>query len=376
VFNRLLAQCPEMQVLATGTDPMHVPGEAVFAVPPMEMPEPDDEVSLESLRRHDATRLFIERATSTSGGRFDDVDAVHIVELCRDLRGAPLAIELAAARSGSTPIAELAASLGALVDGDGPADLAGTLASSIEWTYQLLDPPAQVALRRLGVFRGDIEIDAATAVVRGGDLDDRAAATAVRRLVDQRLLSFDGTSGRLGMSAAVRTFARDMLAASGDVDATRRHGLWFAALAERFSAAPGSPEPLPLSLLAPDEGDVLAALQTSVESDSPVVAYRILVALGATWSAIGRPEIGEQVAIWLSTRSPSDGEEMWAAAVARSCHERAGDPDSPIHRYADEALAIAELVGDLESPRLLAATATTARSVRDDMASGPVPGGD
>ena len=377
VINRLLTQCPEMQVLATGVDPMRVPGEAVFPVPPMSMPDLDDALALESLGSHDATRLFVERAASTSGGRFDDSDAAHIVELCRDLRGAPLAIELAAARSGSTPISELTASLGALVEGDGPADLARTLASSIEWTYQLLDTQAQVALRRLGVFRGDIEIDAATAVVRGGDLDDRAAATAVRQLLDQRLLTFDGTSRRAGMSVAVRAFARDALAASADVDATNaRHGAWFAAIAERFSAASGSPEPLPLSLLAPDEGDVLAALQTSMRSDTPLVAYRILVALGATWSSIGRPEIGDQVANWLSTRSPSDGEEMWAAAVARSCHERAHHPESPIHQFAEEALAIAELVGDHESPRLLAAAAETARSVPDDMATRPGPGGD
>ncbi len=79
------------------------------------------------------------------------------------------------------------------------------------------------------------------------------------------------------MSVAVRAFARDALAASADVDATNaRHGAWFAAIAERFSAASGSPEPLPLSLLAPDEGDVLAALQTSMRSDTPLVAYRIL----------------------------------------------------------------------------------------------------
>ena len=85
----------------------------------------------------------------------------------------------------------------------------------------------------------------------------------------------------------------------------------------------------------------------------PSVAYRILVALGDKWSSIGRPEIGEQVAAWLSTRSPSDGEEMWAAAVVRACFERSSDPGSPIHQFADEALAIAELVGDGESSRFL-----------------------
>jgi predicted ATPase len=336
----------------------------------MAVPDSVDGVELQSLSSFDATRLFIERAAATSGRQFDDADAAHIVTLCRDLRGAPLAIELAAARVRSTPVSVLVESLGALVGEDGPAGLARTLASSIEWTYQLLDVDAQAALRRLGVFRGDMEIDAATAVIRGGALDDPATAAALRRLFDQQLLTFDDAFGRAGMSAAVRSFARERLLVSEDVDElTARHGAWFAAVAERFDDRSGTDDALPMSLLAPDEGDVIAALQTSIESDRPSVAYRILVALGAKWSSLGRPEVGEQAARWLSSRSPSDGEEMWAAAVVRACHERSADPTSPIHGFADEALAIAELVGDDESARFLTRTdQETAGSVRTDMA--------
>jgi predicted ATPase/class 3 adenylate cyclase len=378
VINRLLGQCPDTQVLATGIEPLNLPGEVVQSVLPMSMPAEAEVALLDELQGFDATRLFIERAATTSGRQFDDADASDIVELCRDLHGAPLAIELAAARVRSTPIADLIESLGALVDSDGPIDLARTLTSSIEWTYQLLDVDAQAALRRLGVFRGDIEIDAATSVVRVGDLDDRAAAVALRRLFDQQLLSFDDASGRAGMSAAVRAFARERLLASADVDAvTVRHGEWFAAVAERFGDGLGVDHELPMSLLAPDEGDVLAALDASIESDRPTIAYRILVALGAKWSSIGRPEVGERAAMWLSTRSPSDGEEMWAAAVARACFERSSDPDSPIHRFAEEAMAISELVGDVQSPRFLigghevAGEVGTARSVGGDMADRP-----
>jgi predicted ATPase len=369
VVTRLLGQCPDVQVLGTGVHPLQLPGEAVVTVTAMTMP-PAGETELAPLTRFDATRLFIERATASSGRAFGGDDAVHIVKLCRDLGGAPLAIELAAARVRATPIAELAASLGALVEVDGPADLTRILASSIEWSYQLLDDDSQIALRGLGVFRGDVEIDAANAVVSGEAIDERATAAAVRRLFEQQLLTFDDAAGRAAMSAAVRSFARDQLSCSAEFAAvTRRHGAWFAAVAERFGRDSNGDRALPLSLLAPDEGDVLAALRTSMESDDPIVAYRILVALGDTWSSIGRPETGEQVAAWLSGRSPSDGEEAWAAAVLRACHERASDPSSPIHQFTDEAIAIAELVGDTDSPRLLTATDTgAATSVRSDMA--------
>lgn len=368
VIGRLLSQCADTQVLATGVEPLHVPGEVIQSLAAMTMPD-DDVTELRALFAHDATRLFIERATAASGREFDDSDATHIVDVCRTLHGAPLAIELAAARVGSTPLTELAESLGALVDADGPVDLTRTLTSSIEWTYQLLDGGAQTALRRLGAFRGDIEIDAATAVIRGHGLDDRAAALAIRRLLDQQLLTFDRASGRAGMSAAVRKFAHDLLHQSDDAAAViSRHGEWFAMVAERFGAQPDADEALPMSLLAPDEADVLAALDASMGSEPPTIAYRILVALGASWSSIGRPEVGQRVAQWLSTRSPGDGEEMWAAAVARACAERSDDPASPIHRFADEALAIAELVGDDVSPRHLAGSAP---SVAGDMAERP-----
>ena len=237
VVNRLLGQCPDVQVLATGVDPMQLSGEAVLSVPAMTMPD-DGDSGIQAIARFDATRLFIERAASSSDQPFTDDDALHIFEVCRDLRGAPLAIELAAARVRSTPIAELAASLGALVTVDGHADVARVLASSIDWTYQLLDADAQVVLRRLGVFRGDIEIDAAISVVSGDDLDERATSAALRRLFDQQLLTFDDASGRAGMSAAVRSFARDRLAQAAELDAVViRHGAWFAAVAEQFGSS-------------------------------------------------------------------------------------------------------------------------------------------
>ena len=368
VIDRLLGQCPEVQVLATGADPLQLSGEAVLPVPAMAMPDDGDD-GIEAIGRVDATRLFIERGRRPRTGVTDD-DAIHIVEVCRDLRGVPLPIELAAARVRSTPIAELAASLGALVAVDGHTDVARVLASSIDWTYQLLDADAQTVLRGLGVFRGDIEVDAVLAVVSGDALDERATSAALRRLFDQQLLTFDDASGRVGMSASVRSFARDRLAEAAESTAVVvRHGTWFAAVAERFRSPRGDAVALPLSLLAPDEGDVLAALRASMSSDDPSTAYRILGALGAMWTSIGRPEIGEQAARWLSSRSPSDGEESWAATVLRSCHERAGDPDSPIHCFADEAVAIAELVGDVDSPRLLERPdGETAGSVHTDMA--------
>lgn len=275
-------------------------------------------------------------------------------------------------RTATTSVPELAASLGHIAADAGAASLTATLTSSIAWTYQLLPADAQVALRRLAVFRGEFEIDAATAVVEGPGLDEAAVAGAIRRLFQQNLLTFDDDAERISIPPAIRAFARERLADSVDrAGAVARHGSWFAAIAERFSDAGSG---MPVSLLAPDESDVLAALETSMHSSDPTVAYRILVALGAEMTSLGHPDVADRAAAWLCTRTPSDGEERWAAAVARLCFDRVDDRNAEIHGFADEAHAIAEMVDDPGSIDFIDRSErhdeATAGTVPSDMASG------
>ena len=344
LVERLLARCPDARVLATGREPLRIPGEVVLSVAAMTVPDEDFDGGLADLDEFDATRLFLERGADHDLVTADS-DASDIARLCRGLRGVPLAIELAAARTGTTSIPELATSLGDVTADS--ASVAMTLTSSIAWTYQFLDPQAQAALRRLAAFRGEFEIDAATAVVAGDGLDEAATAGAISTLLQQNLLAFDDDAERISIAPAIRTFARERLADSADLaGVTVRHGAWFAAVAERFAEAGSA---MPQSLLAPDLADVLAALDASMQSSDSTVAYRILIALGAQWRNLGQFDVGDRAATWLCARTPSDGEERWAAAVARHCANHAGDRDCPIHAYADEARAIAEIVGDATS---------------------------
>jgi predicted ATPase len=366
----LLSRCPTMRVVTTGRDPLRIAGEVVHSLAPLAVPPESFAGGRAELDEFDAARLFIERATAAGAtARFDDAEATTVAHICRVLGGLPLGLELAAARSASTSLAQLVSSLGALAAA--PAvGAAGTLASSIAWSYQLLAPHEQTALRRLAVFVGSIEIDAATAVIAGGELDERAAATALEGLLDQRLLTVDDLSGRLVLPAAVRQFAYDRLLAAADrTGVIARHGEWFAGVAERFAAAG---EQMPVSLLAPDEADLLLALDVSMHSADPSVAYRIIVGVGVSWAALDHHDALDALTAWVCHRSPSDGEELWAAAVARLCVVHAGTPDAPIHVLTDEARAVAEGVHDDVSPRLLddaQHSLRAARTVLADMAA-------
>ncbi len=366
VVEQLLARCPDARVLATGREPLHISGEVEHSVAALSVPAANFDGLIVDLDAFDSPRLFLERAADHDVVVSDE-DAPDIARICRDLRGVPLAIELAAARAGATPIAELAASLEhAATD----ASIGVTLTTSIAWTHQLLRADVQTVLRRLAVFRTDFEIDAATAVAGGPQLDATAISDAIRALFEQHFLAFDDDAQRISIPAAIRSFARDRLAESGDqAGAVARHGTWFAAVAERFSDADSA---IPLSLLAPDEADVIAALETSMQSDDPSVAYRILIALGVELRGLGHPDVADRAAAWLCTRTPSDGEERWAASVARMCLDQAPNRAAGIHAFADEARAIAEMAeDDLSVEFVERSDRETVGTVGGDMASRP-----
>ena len=371
VIDRLLSHCAHVRVLASGRRPVGVPGEIVHRLETMPVPPDDFDGSVDDLHRFAATRLFLDRGVNArAGAPFSDTDAVAIARVCCELRGVPLGIELAAARSGRISMTELAGSLAAVADREasGPVE---TLSSSIAWTYQFLDDDAQVALRRLGVFRGDFEIDAATAIVTGRDLDAHAAAMSIRRLLDEHLVAPDSSSARLTLSREIREFAQGLLADSDDDGATTaRHGDWFADVAERFGD--GGSE-MPDSMIEPDLPDVLAALDAAMERDLPTAAYRIIVGIGARLGALGHAERLDAAATWLAGRSPSDGEDRWAAAVASLTTALADRPDHVLHTYTAEALAVAELGRDEPTAQMLRtidlrSTAGAARSVPTDRA--------
>ena len=176
------------------------------------------------------------------------------------------------------------------------------------------------------------------------------------------------------MSTEIRAFAHARLLESGDLAATtERHGDWYATVAERFGAGGAD---MPDSMLALDLADLVSALEAAMVGRDPTVAYRIIVGIGPRLSALGRRDALDAAADWLIGRSPSDGEDRWAAAIACTAAALADRPDDPIHAFVPEALAIAELGRDDETATVLRALHThatdeTGRTVATDMAPPP-----
>ncbi|MFO7571982.1 MAG: BTAD domain-containing putative transcriptional regulator [Gaiellaceae bacterium] len=230
----LLEAGPGVTVLATSREPLHVPGEVVYDVPPMSFPG-ERPVAPATLRAFDSVRLFEERAALARPSfelEGDNADAV--ARICRRLDGIPLAIELAAGRAGSLSPESIADHLDdrfrILTGGPSTApERHRTLEAALDWSLDLLDAKERSLFARLGVFHGGFDL-AAVAEVCADDSVVPASVTAVlSSLVQKSLVSvYEADAARRHrLLETVRHYALERLEASGDAHATReRHMHW------------------------------------------------------------------------------------------------------------------------------------------------------
>ncbi len=152
----LLAHCPGLYVLATSREPLAVPGEVSWAIPP--------------LARDEALDLLAARAAAVrSDFTIRPEEEALAVQLVERLDGLPLAIELAAARLRSLTLVDITARLDdrfSLLTGSGRGiePRQQTLRRLVDWSHDLLEPAEQVVFRRLAAFSGGATLDAAEVV--------------------------------------------------------------------------------------------------------------------------------------------------------------------------------------------------------------------
>ena len=239
---RLLAACPGVRALVTSRERLAVAGEHLVTVPPLSLVA---DVA-DGVASSEAALLFIDRACAVNSGF---IPTAAVDELCARLEGVPLAIELAAARSASLGLDGLLAGLDdylrLLAGGRGADPRHHSLRAVIGWSHDLLDDAEQAMFRRLGVFAGGFDLDAACAISADGKRG--ATADVIGRLADKSLLvaAHGNGSGRWRMLDTVRAYALEQLTASGEEPALReRHLRWAAqtaaTLEQRAQAAGGS----------------------------------------------------------------------------------------------------------------------------------------
>ena len=285
----LLRTCPQVTVIATSREPLAIPGEVGWRVPPLSLPADTDAVPVDEALACEGIRLFADRARDARPGF--DVDATNaptVAAICQRLDGLPLAIELAAARIRSLPPERILAGLSdrfRLLTGGARTAIARqqTLQASVEWSHHLLNPAGQVLFRRLAACTGSFTLEAAEAVGTGDPLEGWEVLALLSDLVDKSLIVFDGD--RYRFLQTIHDFARDRLLASGEADAAReRHAAHFLAMAEAATALLDKEVRTELvDALEADHDNFRVALEWSVAKDDYDFALRLVVALGMFW---------------------------------------------------------------------------------------------
>ncbi len=242
IVQRILVEAPSISVLCTSREPLDVPGEIVWRVPPLTSPTPGDLSDVESLQRFESVQLFLERAARVRRGFvLTAANATHVATICGRLDGLPLAIELAAARVRSMPPDRIAAQLSDQLQGvptraQNIGDRHETLRSCIAWSEGLLEGAERVVFRRMGVFVGGFTMEAAHAIAEAfSDVEPYDVNEAIRRLVDKSLLVLEDERDRFVMLETIRSFAIERLEELGEATAARdAHANWFAQWLGRF----------------------------------------------------------------------------------------------------------------------------------------------
>jgi predicted ATPase/DNA-binding CsgD family transcriptional regulator len=288
----LLLRCPGLKALVTSRAPLRVSDEHELAVLPLALPPVSAHVpAVNDLAQVPSIQLWCQRVGAIDPSwTLATNNAAAVAEICRRLDGLPLAIELAAARVRMLPpdllLERLSHRLTVLTEG--PRDLPArqqTLRAAINWSYELLQPSEQRVFRRVAVFQGGFNFEAASTVGNGDHEIGVSVEDTLSALVDQHLLiRLENIAGepRLGMLETIREFALECLAGSGETERTRRaHAEYFARLAETAEPVLNSGKRQRwLMRLDAEQANIRVALEYALEHNSADGGFRII---GSLW---------------------------------------------------------------------------------------------
>lgn len=236
----LLRSAPGLRVIATSREPLGIEGEIIWTLPPLSAPDPEEDVTSETLAQYEAVDLFIERASSVRPYfRIDDQNASAVAQVCTRLDGIPLAIELAAARLTSLSVEDVAARLDdrfrLLVGNRTSLPRQQTLQSLIDWSYDLLPEEERVLMRRLSVFAGGWSLEAAEIICAGDEIDENEVLDLLAHLIDKSLVVTDvqKTGIRYRFLETIRQYAVDRLEEGEDANELGvKHSQYYLGLSE------------------------------------------------------------------------------------------------------------------------------------------------
>jgi non-specific serine/threonine protein kinase len=360
--HRVLSASPRACILTTSREPLGVPGECVWPVSTLSIPSELDPPTY-AFEQFESTRLFVERASAVAPRvALTAADMRTVGNVCRQLDGIPLGIELAAACVPSMAIGDIAAHLDRRFDllthGSRTApERQQTLRAMVDWSYELLSDLERQLLLRSSVFAGGWTLEAARSVCAGDGISPHSVLDLLARLVQKSLViqtPVDGTS-RLRLLETIRAYAEERLSSADPAfedELRRHHAEHYLGVAEQWMAAAvrGPDRKAWLDRLDREHANFRQALRWVVDGHTnEETRLRWAAALGTFWFFRGHFMEGRawQTALGVAPEAAGTTRNWARALIGVAMVTVHGEVDLPFaEACASKALEIGRAVGD------------------------------
>lgn len=354
----LMNSASELHLLATSQEPLKLPGEQLYRLGALALP---DQITLAKAAESGAVRLFVERARQADL-RFTltEENVAVVVDICTQLDGVALAIELAAARISLLGLNGVRDRLGqrlSLLSGSrntpGLKARHQTLRAALQWSHSLLSSEQQIVFRRLGVMSGRFSLDAAQWVASDAAIDEWTVLDHIGALVEKSLVAAEPDArGEMSyrLLESLRHFALERLAEGGEEANTRERHLAFCLdLAERAAVLLEGPQQGAwLARMDIDRDNLLAAHAWCDHAENGIErGLRLVTSLRRFWLSRGMMVQGQQATLVALARPGAEKfQRLFCAALLEAghlCSYRGLDAEALGHY--EQSIAVARLEG-------------------------------
>ena len=357
VAHELLGACPQLTMLATSRAPLGMPGELTWRVPSLSIAD-------------EAIELFIDRARlARPDFSVTASDAAAVSDICGRLDGLPLGIELAAAAVRVMSLSEILDGLRnrfRLLTDDMPTRRRQTLGASVDWSHALLTEPERVLFRRLAVFTGGFDHEAARTVCADGDVAPHQVFDQLALLVDKSLVLAGDSGGRtrFRMLETVRHFAMDRLQESGEADVLRaRHRDHYSRMAAELDSPTDGEHQRRIEQVEIEIDNLRSAFAWCRDNDEIEPALELTSALQPLWLTRGRIQEG---LAWFDAVLTDRGALSDVSPLVRGralADKAALDASRSIHDNLDQAQQAVAIAREIKHPALLARALTACGAI-------------
>ncbi len=375
LVTQLLVETSRLTIIITSRVAPSISFGSVYEVPPLTVPSAEHSFDPDLVNTIPAVRLFRERAQVVNiDFELTPTNSREVMQLCRALDGIPLAIELAAARMTILTPAQLLGTRHNLFDllATTAVDIPAyhqTLRATIDWSFFLLDHPAQQLFLQLAVFAAGWTLDAAEAVCLSSVSNSCPIVDGLELLLRCSLITrVDGPHGVpwFRMLEPIREYALEKQCEIVEVGQLRgRHMEYILGLCERSNR---TDDPRWLVELSWYQPNICAALRCAIDQEDASTALRMAHAVTGFWIHVGFLKeasklLHQALAIKKAVSPDIRAKALGSAggiAWRRGCFDEASE-------LLAESLALFRQIGDLHNTAWLAMNLSKALLEQGDL---------